>query len=180
MSAPFLLSTTVLGGIAATFLAAFPAIHLDIEAEDRMADPVADGFDVVIRVNPRPEERLVGRCVMRDERWLVAAPDLPCPACPPSGPTPVRAVVRQLPSPGEVWRIHDGSGCRDFAPEPVLRLSSLPMLRDAVVGRAGAALLPPFSRGTRRRGRPARLLGMDRGAADRALGPAHVAAAGEP
>ena len=142
VSAPLLLSTTMLGGIAAAFLAAFPAIHLDIEAEDRMADPVADGFDVVIRVNPRPEERLVGRCVMRDERWLVAAPDMPCPPAPPSGPTVVQAVMRQAPSPGEVWRIHDGHGCRDFAPEPVLRLSSLPMLRDAVVGRAGAALLP--------------------------------------
>jgi DNA-binding transcriptional LysR family regulator len=51
-------------------------------------------------------------------------------------------VVRAEPRPGEVWTVRDGSSRTAYAPVPVLRLSSLPMLRDAVVAGAGAAVLP--------------------------------------
>jgi DNA-binding transcriptional LysR family regulator len=143
VSAPLLLSDTQLGRVAATFLRAYPEVDLEICAEDRFVDPVEEDFDVIIRVNPKPDDRLVGRCVLRDELWLVAAPDAARPAPAAEGaPTPLPAVVRSLPRPGEAWHVHDGSSRRSYAPEPVLRLTSLPTVRDAVVAGAGAALLP--------------------------------------
>lgn len=143
VSAPLLLSDTQLGRVAADFARAYPEVELEICAEDRFVDPIEEGFDVIIRVNPKPDERLVGRCVLRDELWLVAPPDLPRPdTSAESDVTPVPAAVRWTPRPEEAWQVHDGRTRRAFAPVPVLRLSSLPTLRDAVVAGAGAALLP--------------------------------------
>ncbi len=143
VSAPLLLSDTQLGCVAADFARAYPEVELEICAEDRFVDPIEEGFDVIIRVNPKPDERLVGRCVLRDELWLVAPPDLPRPdTSAESDVTPVPAAVRWTPRPEEAWQVHDGRTRRAFAPVPVLRLSSLPTLRDAVVAGAGAALLP--------------------------------------
>ncbi len=143
VSAPLLLSDTQLGHVAADFARAYPEVELEICAEDRFVDPIEEGFDVIIRVNPKPDERLVGRCVLRDELWLVAPPDLPRPdTSAESDVTPVPAAVRWTPRPEEAWQVHDGRTRRAFAPVPVLRLSSLPTLRDAVVAGAGAALLP--------------------------------------
>lgn len=142
VSAPVLLSDTALGRIAASFVRAYPQVQLEITAEDRIADLSADGYDLIIRVNPSPDEQLVGRCVLRDERWLVAAPTIDRPA-ELVGERPVlAAIVRTPPPQGTIWRVRDRTGALRFAPEPVMRLSSLPMLRDAVVAGAGAALLP--------------------------------------
>lgn len=143
VSAPLLLSDTQLGRVAADFARAYPEVELEISAEDRFVDPIEEGFDVIIRVNPKPDERLVGRCVLRDELWLVAAPEVP--RLEPSAGTDaatVPAAVRWTPRQDETWQVHDGRTRRSYAPVPVLRLSSLPMLRDAVVAGAGAALLP--------------------------------------
>lgn len=147
VSAPQLLSDTRLGAAAAAFVALHPEVMLDIRAEDRMADPVADGFDVVIRVNPRPDERLVGRCVMRDAQWLVAPPGWLRPPATEAA-IPLRAVVRAPLQPGDTWCIHEGVTRARFRPEPAIHLSTLPMMRDAVLAGAGAALLPRSLIGT--------------------------------
>ena len=143
VSAPLLLSDTQLGRVAASFARAYPEVDLEIRSDDRFVDPVEEDFDVVIRVNPKPDERLVGRRVLRDELWLVMEPH----AAPPeprrgSDIIDLRSVVRSQPRSDETWGIYDGHHRRIYRPLPVLRLSSLPMLRDAVAAGAGAALLP--------------------------------------
>ena len=143
ISAPVLLADMVLGRLAVGFARAYPEVQLDIKAEDRIADLFADGYDLVIRVNPPPHEQLVGRCVLRDERWLVAAPSISRPIAGDGDAPPVLpAIVRTMPRRGTIWRVHDGKSVSCFVPEPVMRLSSLPMLRDAVMAGAGAGLLP--------------------------------------
>ncbi len=72
VSAPVLLAHAALGRIAADFARAYPEVQLEITAEDRIIDPVEEGFDVVIRINPAPDERLVGRCILHDELVVVA------------------------------------------------------------------------------------------------------------
>jgi DNA-binding transcriptional LysR family regulator len=142
ISAPTLLSDYALGPIAVSFARAYPEVSLEITAENRMAELPADGYDLVIRVDPAPQERLVGRCVLRDERWLVAAPSIPRPdkgAC-VSAPVPV--IVHVPPKAGAVWTVREGDRTLRFSPRVVLRLSSLPMQRAAVLTGGGAALLP--------------------------------------
>ncbi|MGN8549768.1 LysR substrate-binding domain-containing protein [Bradyrhizobium sp. 13971] len=75
VSAPVLLAHVAFGRIGARFAHAFPDVQLEIVAEDRLVDPVEDGYDLVIRINPSPDERLVGRRFLHDELLVVAHPD---------------------------------------------------------------------------------------------------------
>ena len=145
VSAPVVLSHVALSRIAARFARAWPLVQLEIVADDRLLDPVEDDFDLVIRIDPAPDDRLVGRKILNDERWLVAAPAVPSPltTSEPSGDTHVKAVLMSATPAGATWRVRDAAAdVRVLHPEPVLRLSSLMMVREAVLAGAGAALLP--------------------------------------
>jgi DNA-binding transcriptional LysR family regulator len=55
VSAPVVIAHVAFGRIAARFALAYPDVQLEIVAEDRKVDPVEDGYDLVIRVDPSPE-----------------------------------------------------------------------------------------------------------------------------
>ncbi|MDR5816275.1 MULTISPECIES: LysR family transcriptional regulator [unclassified Caballeronia] len=138
VSAPIVFAHVMLPGIASRYARHYPQVELEIVAEDRVADPVQDGYDLVIRVNPDADELLVGRCVATDRRTLVGPRGFKAEADAPTLPAVVLARMAN-----EVWRIEDpDGGTRALTPEPVLRLSSLLMAREAVLQGAGAALLP--------------------------------------
>jgi DNA-binding transcriptional LysR family regulator len=144
VSAPLVLAHVTLGRVAARYALTYPAVQLEIVAEDRKVDPVEDDYDLVIRVDPPKDERLVGRCILGDERWIVAHPDLSRPAVSTAvGAPEVRAVLLAWAPAGIIWqfRMPDGTGSA-LNPAATLRLSSLLMIRDAVLAGAGAALLP--------------------------------------
>jgi DNA-binding transcriptional LysR family regulator len=144
VSAPVVLAHVALSAIGARFARAYPQVQLEIVAEDRMVDPVEDSYDLVIRINPAPDERLIGRRILNDERLLVASPAIPFPLLSETAEEiPVQAVVLTSAPPGMTWSIRtETSGVRLFSPAPLLRLSSLLMVREAAVAGAGAALLP--------------------------------------
>ena len=145
VSAPVVLAQVALSRLGARFAMTHPQVQLEIVAEDRMVDPVEDGYDVVIRIDPAADERLVGRRILADERLIVAAPDLPIPTVSRDGPgeLAVPAVLRTNTPSDVVWRIRgDLLGEISLRPQPVLRLSSLLMVREAVLAGAGVALLP--------------------------------------
>ncbi len=138
ISAAVLFAHAHLGRIAADFALAYPDVEVEIVADDRMIDPVEDRFDIVIRANPRRDEKLVGRCFLRTERVAVAAPGVLISA----NEETARAVVRAGDEEGAVWRLRDGGAVRVLRPVPALRLSSLLMVHDAVLRGAGVAILP--------------------------------------
>ncbi|MGB3289335.1 MAG: LysR substrate-binding domain-containing protein [Burkholderiaceae bacterium] len=143
VSAPVLFSHTMLGRLAAGFARMYPEVVLDITAEDRNVDLIADGYDVAIRVNPSPDELLVGRCFARDDMLLVAPPTLSRPPASPDGtPAHVPAVALANAFDSGPWRYQDGDALGTVIPDVRLRLSSLIMIRDAVFAGAGAALIP--------------------------------------
>jgi DNA-binding transcriptional LysR family regulator len=145
VSAPTLFAHAALGRIAARFALAYPEVRLEIVAEDRRVDPVDDGYDLVIRVDPAPDQLLVGRPFLRDERLIVASPEVARPSRSKGGPKeiPVRAVLMSAAHPDVVWQMRaENRVTVYFRPEPILRLSSLSLVRDAAVAGAGAALLP--------------------------------------
>lgn len=145
VSAPVVFAHVALGRIGARFALAYPEVQLEIVADDRLVDPVDDDFDLVIRIDPAPDERLVGRRFLADERLIVAAPGLAKPAAqePEASAILVGAVVLAAMPSNRVWRMRsiDG-GTLTLKPQPVLRLSSLMMARDATLAGAGVALLP--------------------------------------
>ena len=144
VSAPIVLAHVLLPKVAASFVQAYPQVELEIVAEDRLADPIEDNYDLVIRVDPHPDERLVGRRVIEDERLLVAPPGVPVAFRREdedrAGSTP--AVGHSATPADVVWRITTKDGIRVVSPKFRLRFSSLLMVRDALLAGAGCALMP--------------------------------------
>jgi DNA-binding transcriptional LysR family regulator len=144
ISAPVVFAHVMLPRVAADFVQAYPQVTLEIVAEDRKVDPVEDNYDLVIRINPDLDERLVGRCILEDERLLVAAPDMPNPFLADQAETEiaVSAVGHIGTSLDALWRIRVGPGVRELSPRIGLRFSSFLMVQDAVLAGAGVALMP--------------------------------------
>ncbi|WP_144638793.1 LysR family transcriptional regulator [Bordetella genomosp. 13] len=141
IAAPVLFSQLALGRLVARFRARHPDVQVEAVAEDRFVDLVEEHFDVAIRVNPGQEGALVGRCFARDRLVLAAAPSIARPAA-SGGVRLVQApaVVTQAHREGDIWSVDGGQ--LQVEPRPVLRLSSLLMVRDAIAAGAGVAMLP--------------------------------------
>jgi DNA-binding transcriptional LysR family regulator len=138
ISAPLLFSQIAMGKLAAAFALKYPDVRLEVTTEDRAVDMVEEGYDLVIRVNPDPDESLVGRIFLRDRLLVVASPSLTRPA----DNLPVPAVVRGAGDQIAAWDVRAPTGKSSIAIDPVLRLSSLVMVRDAVRAGVGAGRLP--------------------------------------
>ncbi|MCJ2139439.1 LysR family transcriptional regulator [Methylobacterium sp. E-066] len=137
ISAPLLFSQIAMGKLAAGFVLKHPEVRLEVTTEDRTVDMIEEGFDLVIRVNPDPDEGLVGRAFLHDRLVVVASPDL---ARPTDGMT-VPAVLRGG-SDRTAWMVRTPAGRETIEVEPILGLSSLVMIRDAVRAGVGAGRLP--------------------------------------
>ena len=99
---------------------------------------IDEGYDLVIRVNPDPDESLIGRVLLRDRLVVVAAPALMRPA----GDAAVPAIVRGGDDGRDAWDVVGPTGRARIRFEPVVRLSSLLIVRDTVRLGVGAACLP--------------------------------------
>jgi DNA-binding transcriptional LysR family regulator len=138
ISAPNLFSQAAMGKLAGGFALAYPDVRLEVTAEDRAVDMVEEGYDLVIRVNPDPDATLVGRIFLRDRLVVVARPDLRAPVKGKAAPVVVYGAGAGMTE----WTMMKGSRKTMIAVDPVLRLTSLLMVRDAVRAGAGAARLP--------------------------------------
>jgi len=137
ISAPVLFSQSAMGKIAAEFALTYPEVRLEVTTEDRPVDMIEEGYDLVIRVNPDPDENLIGRAFLRDRLVIVASANLPRP----ENDVPVPGIVRGAGE-RQTWRLKTPSGNSTILVEPVLGLASLMMVRDAARVGVGAARLP--------------------------------------
>ena len=151
IAAPLLFSQLAMGRLCAEFRALHPGVTVEVVAEDRVVDLVDERFDVAIRPNPHMDSALVGRCFAKDRLVVVAAPAFAKPgsgkarakkaAAAPAGDGAVEVpAVVSTTREGDVWQLDGGS--LTLTPRPVLRLSSMLMVRDATLAGAGVALLP--------------------------------------
>lgn len=138
ISAPLLFSQTALGRLAAGFAVDNPEVSIESRAEDRKVDLVEEGYDLAIRVNPDRDSTLIGRCFLRDRRVVVAVPSRKRPQADQTVP----AVLLDNMAASRAWSLRGTDGLVSLQLDPVLRLSSLFMVRDAVRTGIGAALLP--------------------------------------
>lgn len=136
VSAPLLFSQTAMGRLAAEFARLHPEVRLEVTTDDRAVDMIEEGYDLVIRVNPAPDDTLVGRPFLRDRLVVVADRDTAR-----SAGAIVPAVVRGGDATRR-WMVVTADGTNEIEVDPVLRLSSLVMIRDAVRAGAGVARLP--------------------------------------
>ena len=143
VNVPAVFGQLLMGRLAAEFSIAYPEVNLEVTIEDRMVDLVIEGYDVVVRINPEPDSTLVGRCFVRDQLLIVAAPSFAGPAgtSGPTGEEAVPVVVRSAMRNAAIWQISATAG-REFHTRPILQLPTLPMVRDAVITGIGVAKLP--------------------------------------
>src|SRR6185295_9534172 len=99
ISAPLLFCQLAMGKLAAEFAVNHPQVHLVVTTEDRPVDMVEEGYDLVIRVDPKPDENLVGRAFLRDRLVVVASPDVTRP----KGNQTVPAIVRGVSDQATFW-----------------------------------------------------------------------------
>jgi DNA-binding transcriptional LysR family regulator len=145
ISAPIVFAHVLLCQIAARFVLAYPQVELEVVAEDRVVDPVDDGYDLVIRIDPPHDEPLVGRRILGDERLAVARPtvSIPSTSARDTAELSLPAVLSTAAPSGAIWNIRtESGGVKALKPMPVLRLSSLLMVREAVLAGVGVAMLP--------------------------------------
>lgn len=138
LNVPAVFGQVLLGRLAAGFSMAYPDVQLAVTMEDRAVDLVAEGYDVVVRLNPKPDTGLVGRCFVRDRLLIVAAPSLTAPS---SGGEALPVVVRSAMPSAATWRVPAPDG-PEVPTRTVLELPTLPTVRDAVLTGIGAARLP--------------------------------------
>jgi len=137
ISAPLFFSQTAMGKLASQFALRYPDVRVEVTTEDRAVDMVEEAYDLAIRVNPAPDETLVGRVFLRDRLVVVASPQL----ARPSDGSVVPAVMRGENS-ASTWDLVTANGPLRITVTSVISLASLMMARDAVRAGLGAGRLP--------------------------------------
>lgn len=138
ISAPLFFAQAAMGKLAAGFAMKYPEVRLEVTTEDRIVDMVEEGYDLIIRVNPAPDESLIGRIFLRDRLVVVASHAF----VRPEDDVAVPSVVRGAGDQGPVWHITTSGGRSQINVTAVLSLSSMFMVRDAVRAGVGVARLP--------------------------------------
>lgn len=141
ISAPTFLAYETLGRLSAAYIAHYPDVRVEVIAEDRFVDLIAEDYDVVIRANPAPDTALAGRCFLRGPQIVVASPAV-AEALKNDGPIPAVALL-SAPDQG-VWHIDGAEGARTLHTRTVARFSSISMVRAAALARAGTAVLTDY------------------------------------
>jgi DNA-binding transcriptional LysR family regulator len=134
--------------IIADFIAAYPAVAIDLTVGERMVDPIEDGYDLVIRPIPPPDSGLVIRRLAPWHHVLCCAP----------------SYLQQHPEPrelsdlahhnclrfafypsGQDWRFEGANGTPvSVRVQGNVLTSSAEMLRGLAIGGHGIFLAPTF------------------------------------
>jgi DNA-binding transcriptional LysR family regulator len=144
IAAPTLFGHFFLGRMAARYYTTYPKVQLEIVVGDRNFDLLNEGFDAAIRVNSPDTSELVRRRFATCRMQLVGTPAL----VKRLGPLSPRK-ANELPTiffdnfpVAPPWNFVDGSRKFTVAPRSIMRLSTLTMVRDAVLEGAGVSMLP--------------------------------------
>jgi DNA-binding transcriptional LysR family regulator len=139
VSCPVMFGHLYMGRIAASFVQRYPDVQLEVSVEDRQVDLIEEGYDVALRINPKPDSQLVGRPLFRDDLLIVA----PAGLARPDDPLMPMPAVTGLTAPALQSRtVVEGNDDRQITLKSILRLPTPLMVRDAVLAGAGAGILP--------------------------------------
>lgn len=128
----------------ASFLAAHPAIEIELAEAAGSVRLVEDGFDLAIRVAEAPAEGLVVRRLATSRVVIVAAPGYVAQHGPPRLPADV-AAHRCIAFAPLSWRDHWRLGGESVPVRPVLLSDNAETLRAAALAGIGLAALPDWA-----------------------------------
>lgn len=148
VNAPMTFGTLHLGPVLAEFMAQYPGVQVQLTLEDRFVDPVAEGFDLTVRIaQPETSPRLVVHELTQLRLLLCAAPkylqhhgtpqsaqDLGNHSCLAYGELAGR----------HEWLLEGPTGDLRVAVNGAMCSNNGEVLRDAAIQGLGIVLLPEF------------------------------------
>lgn len=148
LSCPVALLQTRVAAMVAEFMVIYPAVRVEVAALNRPVDPIAEGFDLAIRVRrpPLDDSDLVLRILSHRQQCLVASPTLLAGLGAPTNPEALRGVASLDRGPARedhVWRLSGPDGAtRDLHHQPRLITDDMMTLRTAALAGVGIVHLP--------------------------------------
>lgn len=149
INAPMSFGTLYLGKAIADFMVQYPEIQLQLTLEDRFIDPIAEGYDVVIRISqPQESLSLVTKIIAPISRVFCASPEYIEQHNIPKQPKELKnhscLHYGQIVT-GNQWHLIDKEGIEhQINVKGVLCSNNGEVLKDAAVRGLGIALLPMF------------------------------------
>lgn len=133
------------------FIARHPRVEIDLTLETRLVDPVAEGYDVVVRVGePDEDSMLVDHRLATFEYIVCAAPEYLARQGTPRHPSDLKA-HRLLNFNGErsarTWRFVGADGICDVPVTGPLCANAIEPVREAALAGLGVAVLPSIAVG---------------------------------
>jgi DNA-binding transcriptional LysR family regulator len=146
VTAPLAFSQLHLAPALADFLAATPRVTVDLNAEDKLVDLIAGGFDLAIRIGRIKDSTLVARKLAADRLVVCGAPAYLARRGVPRVPADLlrHNCLRYANIPTRLdWRFRDRSGEVSIVPVTGnLVAGNGTVLREAAVAGLGLAVLP--------------------------------------
>lgn len=150
LNAPMSFGTLHLGSAIADFAAIYPEVRIEATLNDRLIDPVQEGFDLTIRIAELGDSSLIAKKLAPAKRVLCAAPgylrDHPGPEKPADLKYHNCLHYGYLPS-GSLWRLRGPDGDHAIPINGAICSNNAEMLMAGVIKGAGIALLPTFIAG---------------------------------
>ncbi len=148
LSCPITLLHVHVSRMLADFMMRYPEVTVHLDATNRLVDVVAEGFDLAIRVRPRPFEDsdLAHRVLSERGQCLVASPDLLEKLSEPARPEDLAlwpSVARGTPEQSFAWTLTgpaDEIAEQEFHPRLITR--DMLALKSAALAGVGVAQLP--------------------------------------
>lgn len=131
--------------VLADFCAMHPLIRVSVTVDDRVIDPVQDGFDLAIQIYAPASDQLVERRMFPVRGALCATPDYLNARPPIETPLDLQQVrfARYANYPwGDTWPFSNGDKCVEVTLEPILKSNSVHLLLGFARASAGIAYLP--------------------------------------
>nr|WP_253274239.1 LysR family transcriptional regulator [Myxosarcina sp. GI1] len=148
INAPMSFGVSVLGTQIAEFMARYQDLKIQLTLEDRFVDPIAEGYDLVIRIGtPLESPSLVAKNLTTLPRVICAAPSYLKTAGVPTQPSQLknhRCLHYGYLATGFQWHLISKEAEERVAIEGVFCSNNGEVLRDAAVRGLGIAILPVF------------------------------------
>lgn len=142
ISVPPVIAFDTLGKLAARYRELYPLVELELIADSRLVDPIREGFDAVIRVNPMADEEMIGIKIFKETLIFVASPQYRerLASGDPLTELPFISIGTHW-KPNQISTVLDGEP-RHFNVNTELYISSPFITRSTLISGVGSALLP--------------------------------------
>ncbi len=148
INAPMSFGTLHLSPIVAKFMRLHPSLHIEVKLDDRMIDPIEEGFDISIRISePQVSTSLITKEIAQTEHLICASPEYIKTAGQPQHPRELfhhRCLHYGYSNSGSHWQLHDSNGEISVPIACAMRSNNGEILRDAAIEAGGIVLIPRF------------------------------------